>query len=180
MPRAPKPKEMRQNTERRDIGDVPDPEDPESDAPPLPAAPRPLRSWLKATKDSWERYWRSPARFVTVESLDTDTLERLWNLYDERERAQRELRKARTVIGSTGQTRPSGFYTIIRALDAEIRQLEDRVGKHMKSRLTLGMVVGGADRNDDGDEPGIAAPERPDADETPPDPRLYVLDGRAG
>lgn len=165
---------MRQNTERRDVGSVPDEIE---EAPRIPPA---SRSWLRKTKDSWERYWSSPARFVTVESLDMDTLERLWDLYDERERAQRELRKARVVIGSTGQQRASPFYTIISRLDAEIRQLEDRVAKSMKSRLTLGMRVGSGDRTDE-PEPSDTAPEPESYDDgTGQDPRLLVLDGGRG
>ncbi len=172
MPRAPKPKDVRQNRERRDIGQVPE------EAPVL-EIPRPPAGLLRATRRSWARYWASPARVAIVESLDLDTIERLWTLYDERARAYRELRKARVVTGSTGQERPSGFYTVITRLDAEIRQLEDRIAKHMKSRLTLGMVVGGDDRSDDDDEPSGSDDLPPEPPDDHPDPRLYVV-GRTG
>lgn len=177
MPRHPKPAKDRQNTERVDVGEVPDHALEETIE-----VPRPLRSWLGVTKVSWDRYWRSPARFVTVADLDMDGLERLWTLYDERERAQRELRKARVVVGSQGQERQSGFYSVINRLDAEIRQLEDRTGKSARSRLILGMRVGG------GADPGRAPsdkdrppdPERGRGDEGAPDRGLYLVDRQAG
>jgi len=189
MPRAPKPKEMRQNTERRDIGAVP------ADEAPIEAiaVPKPPVGLLKSTRESWDRYFRSPARHVTVLSLDLDLLERLWTLYDERERARQALRKPlrdaegkvvrgsshRMVEGSKGQTRPNGLYNVIARLDAEIRLLEDRVPKSTKARLTLGMVVGDDPRADEPDEPRGAPAD--DVDDAPSqDPRLYVVDGRAG
>ena len=177
MPRHPKPKELRQNTERQDVGDVPG-EGSEQLA--LIEIPPARRTWLHSTKASWKRYWSSPARFATVASLDMDTLERLWTLYDERTRAQIELAKARVVAGSTGQMRPSPFYVVIAKLDAEIRQLEDRVAKHMRARLTLGMVVGRDDAGRDELEPSRTPGN--DADDGYPteDPRLYVLDRHAG
>lgn len=191
MPRAPKPQDMRQNTEREDLGDVPQGELEHVEAP------RALRSWLAPTKRSWERYFASPARHVTVASLDLDTLERLWTLYDERARAQRELQRpqrdeagkitrsdSRMVEGSQGQMRPSGFYQVIARLDGEIRQLEDRVAKSMKSRLILGLRVRGDDADTDepdSDDAAAGDGETDDrADDIPRDPRLYVVDRQAG
>lgn len=178
MPRHPKPKEQRQNTERVDVGSVPAGELEESiEVPP------PLRSWLAPTKRAWDRFWRSPARHVTVVSLDMDGLERLFTLYDERERAQRELRKARIVVGSQGQERQSGFYTVISKLDAEIRQLEDRFGKSARSRLVLGMRVGDAESGRADERPhepladaGGGEPEQEEFE----DPRIIHMDRRAG
>lgn len=176
MPRHPKPKDQRQNSERVDVGDVPEGDEPSIEAP------KPLRGWLAATKRSWARYWQSPGRHVTIESLDIDLLERLWSRYDELARAERELRKARVVIGSQGQERPSGFYTVISRLDAEIRQLEDRVAKSAKSRLVLGMTVGERDRGTaDPDERADQHADAGDgADDVPPDPRIHYLDRKAG
>lgn len=170
MPRSPKPKDLRQNTERLDMGRIPD----ELSSAEIPKPPPGL---LKPTRESWARYWSSPVRRALVPSLDMDTLERLWTLYDERARAYREVRRARVVKGSQGQDRPSGFYAILTRLDAEIRQLEDRVAKHMRSRLVLGLVVGDEPGDGDADDEPEAAPD--DFDDGP-DPRLYVVDRRAG
>lgn len=168
MANPKRPAANRQGHQTRDIGVVP--AEQHHLAP--GDVPKPPPGLLRATRTSWDRYFRSAAMHVTVLSLDLDLLERLWTLYDERTRAQRELRRARIVVGSTGQTRPSGFYSVIATLDAEIRQLEDRVAKHMKSRLTLGMVVGDGDRADD--EPRQHEPD--DFDDGPgEDPRLYVV-----
>lgn len=205
MPRAPKPKHLRQNTERRDIGPVPgDMEPPEGSEPaetsdgdiigPL-LIPKPPVGLLKSTRTSWDRYFRSAARHVTVLSLDLDLLERLWTLYDERDRARSELRKpqkdaegkiirrdSRMIVGSKGQMRPNGLYNVIHALDGEIRQLEDRVAKSMKSRLILGMAVGGDDRANEPDEPSNSPADSVDDDGPGPgqDPRLYLMDRSAG
>ena len=192
MPRHRKPADWRQRTNTRDLGEVFPPD--EADPPPIDAieVPKPPFGLLRATRVSWERYFRSVARHVTVLSLDLDLLERLWTLYDERTRAQRELRKpqrdaegkirrsdSRVVEGSTGQMRASPFYMVISRLDAEIRQLEDRVAKHMKSRLNLGMVVGDSDRPDEPDQPRVTAADDVDDDLPGQDPRLYVMDGGA-
>lgn len=177
MPRHPKPKDLRQNTERVDLGEVPDDiglEEP-VEVPKWPS------NWLQSTRESWIRYWRSPARHATVISLDSDTILRLWTLYDLRERSYRQLRKALIVKGSMGQDQPSGFFGVIGRLDGEIRQLEDRLGKHMRSRLILGLRVGGDDRPDEPDEPGDAPAEPLDDDDEPrQDTRLYLVDRGAG
>jgi hypothetical protein len=176
LPRHRKPNEQRQNTETVDVGSVPG-----EDLDASIDVPAPLRTWLQPTKARWERFWRSPARHVTVFSLDMDGLERLFTLYDERERAQRELRKARIVIGSTGQERQSGFYGVLSKIDAEIRQLEDRFGKSARSRLTLGMRVGDADAGG-GAKPDSGPADQPGdrGDDHAPDPRLYLVHGRTG
>jgi len=190
---------MRQNTERRDIGSVPD-----DSAAPIDAiaVPKPPVGLLPSTLDSWERYFRSVARHVTVVSLDLDLLERLWTLYDERERARQELRRpirepstvdeagkvvrgalirrdSRMIEGSKGQMRPNGLYNVIARLDAEIRQLEDRLPKSVKARLILGMVVGDDDRSDkpDAASGGPSPDDHRDDDGPSEDPRLYALDG---
>lgn len=206
MVRPRRPRDFRQNTTTPEIGPVPGDIEPTEALEPAETSdgdiigplliPKPPSGLLKSTRTSWDRYFRSAARHVTVLSLDLDTLERLWLLYDERTRAQTELRKpkrdtegkvirgtsSRTVEGSMGQMRASPFYMVISRLDAEIRQLEDRVAKHMKSRLTLGMVVGDGDRADEPDEPG-GAPADPLDDDSPgpgQDPRLYLVDRSAG
>lgn len=193
MPRHPKPVETRQNTERVDVGNVPAGELEESIE-----VPRPLTAWLGSTKASWDRFWRSPARHVTVAELDLDALERLWSLYDERERAQRAIRAPqrarltgavlrgtdhRMVEGSQGQMRPNGLFNVIARLDAEIRQLEDRAGKSARARLILGMRVGGADPGrDTGRDPEEGREPRDDHPESveQEDPRVIYLDRRSG
>lgn len=192
MPRAPKDPELRQRTNSPAVGEVP------ADEPESIELPKPKSAWLPSTKVSWERYWTSPARHVTIATLDLDGLERLWDLYDERERAHRAIRapirarngKAlrgtdhRLVEGSQGQLRPNGLYNVIARLDAEIRQLEDRAGKSPKARLAIGMrVVGDADPGNgagDEDQPGDRRGDEPDDDFEVRDPRLYVVDRRAG
>jgi hypothetical protein len=170
---------MRQRTNTPELGEV---EEPSAEAPiALDEIPRPPAGLLKKTRESWYRYFESAAMRVTVVALDLDMLERLWLLYDERSRAQIELRKARVVEGSQGQMRASPFYGVLSKLDSEIRQLEDRVAKSMKSRLTLGLVVSGDGRTDDADdEPRHAAGDDGDDDGPATDPRLYLVDRPTG
>lgn len=195
MPRHKKPPEWRQRTNTPDVGELEPPDDLDMDLIDSTAVPKPPIGLLKATRVSWDRYFRSVARQATIVSLDLDLLERLWILYDERARAQIALRRpirdeagkivrsdSRVVEGSQGQMRPNGLYQVIARLDAEIRQLEDRSGKSMKARLSLGMTAreAGDDGPSEPGEPRHAAGDDVEDDGGPaPDPRLYVMDGGA-
>lgn len=187
MGRDRKPPDERQGHQTTDVGPV--------EAPPEPTGiPAPRREWLKRTKDDWRAFWTSPARQAIVSSLDLDVVTRLYMLRDEHERAYLELRKpqrdkdgkairgtnSRQVIGSTGQTRPNGLFSVMSRLESEIRQLEMLFGKSIKARLNIGMVIGdGSGSETDEDEADSAA----GPGTVPPDPGLYLvpsLDGNAG
>ena len=47
------------------------------------------------------------------------------------------------VVGSQGQVVLNPLYSAMLKLDAEIRQLEDRIGMNPKSRVSLGIQIGG-------------------------------------
>lgn len=74
-------------------------------------------------------------------------LERLFSMYDERDRMDAELRVNPMMIGHKGQAILNPLYRQRSAMDAEIRQLEDRFGLHPKAGLTLGIVYGEAARS---------------------------------
>ena len=137
MPRLPKPRPLRQNTERRDIGMI------ALDGG-LLAAPDATVGWLTTTKTDWASFWTSPLVAALLPVTDEPSIRRLFGLRDERERMMRVVRRARVVLGSRGQPRANPLYDRIGAFDAEIRQLEDRVGLSPRSRLALGISLGKA------------------------------------
>lgn len=141
MPRPPKPKEFRQNRETKGIGQVAG--NVVAFQLPVPPPPRVLAS----LKQSWTAFWNSPMAQVIDRDTDLPVCVRLWTLYDERERAYRGYRKERMVTGSQGQLVLNPLGRQMLAFDAEIRQLEDRVGLSPMARLRLGITFGEAKKS---------------------------------
>lgn len=140
MPRLPKPKPLRQNTERRDIGLVSIPGG-------LADPPDPPAGLLAETVADWQAFWSSPLATAAVPATDLPAITRLFRLRDERERMARVVRRARIVAGSEGQPRANPLYSQINSFDAEIRQIEDRFGLTPMARLRLGITLGDAARS---------------------------------
>ena len=137
---AKKPAEKRQNRGTKDIGVLPQIElDPRS----VPPAPAHISEKWKA---SWLVFWQSPFAQV-VQPAQYPALERLFSMYDERERMDVYLRESPMITGSQGQAIVNPMYRQRTAVDSEIRQLEDRFGLHPKAGLTLGIVYGEAARS---------------------------------
>lgn len=106
-----------------------------------PKAPPARREWLASTKLRWKTFWGSEAARVLVPEIDQAALERLFDLYDERERAYEGFRRERFVKGSQGQDVLNPLGRLISSFDGEIRQLEDRLGFSPASRLRLGLEI---------------------------------------
>jgi hypothetical protein len=140
MPRLPKPKPLRQNTERRDYGLVP------LDGG-LGSIPTPPRGLLVVTRDDWDAFWRSPLAATALPDTDGPSIRRLFVLRDQAERISRAVRSKPVVPGSMGQSRANPLYQTLTALLAEIRQLEDRFGLSPMARLRLGVQLGDAARS---------------------------------
>jgi P27 family predicted phage terminase small subunit len=138
MPRPPKPTHIRQNRERRDLGVIQGGAELE-----VPEAPKGM---LSVSKSSWLRFWESDLGQSPAIKRDTDlsVIERLWGLYDERERAYREYKKARLVKGSQGQMVMNPMGRVWTQLDPSILALEDRIGLSPMARLKLGITFGQA------------------------------------
>lgn len=103
--------------------------------PVMPAAPDGI---LKLTRDRWKVYWSSDLSRATRDA-HLPIVERLFYRYDERERAYRAVRKkGRVVEGSQGQLVQHPLLKYIDACDAEIRQLEDRLGLSPRGLARLG------------------------------------------
>ena len=140
MANAKKPASRRQGRETKDIGLLPQIEiDPRS----VPTPPAHLTErWVK----SWTVFWASPFAQV-VQPAQYPALERLFSMYEERERMDTYLREEPMTVGSQGQKILNPMYRQRTAVDAEIRQLEDRFGLHPKAGLQLGIVYGEAARS---------------------------------
>ncbi len=103
--------------------------------------PPPRKEWYAGTKRRWERFWKSDAARILAPAVDAAAVERLFDLYDERERAYRDFSNRRFVEGSQGQQVLNPLGRLIVSLDGEIRQLEDRLGFSPASRLRLGLEL---------------------------------------
>lgn len=155
----PKPKERRQGHRTRQsvelvVGTI------EREVPPVPSGV------LKVTRVAWERYWQSPVAEAVDQACDMPAIERLFSLYDMRERAHRALREQPTVEGSQGQRVLNPAHRILASADPEIRQLEDRLGMTPRSRAALGITLSTAKKSLD------ELARNMNADEDEADPRL--------
>jgi P27 family predicted phage terminase small subunit len=99
--------------------------------------------YLKNTKEWWEDFWNSDLATAIDHKSDQSAVYRLATLIDERERVYKQAKKDRLVVGSQGQVVLNPLYSAMLKLDAEIRQLEDRIGMNPKSRVSLGIQIGG-------------------------------------
>jgi P27 family predicted phage terminase small subunit len=97
--------------------------------------------WYAHIKKKWQTFWTSDGARVLAVAVDVGAAERLFDLYDERERAYRGFRKERFVEGSQGQMVLNPLGRLIASFDSEIRQLEDRLGFSPASRMRLGIEI---------------------------------------
>ena len=100
--------------------------------------------YLKNTKLWWEDFWNSDLATAIDTKSDQSAVYRLATLIDERERIYKQAKKDRLVVGSQGQVVLNPLYSAMLKLDAEIRQLEDRIGMNPKARVSLGISIGQA------------------------------------
>ena len=98
--------------------------------------------YLKNTKLWWEDFWNSDLATAIDTKSDQQAVYRLATLIDERERIYKQAKKDRLVVGSQGQAVLNPLYSAMLKIDAEIRQLEDRLGMNPKSRISLGIQLG--------------------------------------
>lgn len=136
----------------------------------VPRAPAGL---LAQTRERWGVYWRSELASATREA-HLPVVERLFYRYDERERAFRAVRKyGRVVRGSQGQPVANPLLRYIDACDAEIRQLEDRLGLSPRGMAQLGVNFANAQKSLDDLNRTMEPEGDDDRDE---DPRVQVVD----
>ena len=99
---------------------------------------------LKNTKIWWNNFWTSDLSSAIDIKSDLPVIQRLASLMDERERIFKQAKKDRLVVGSQGQVVLNPLYNALLKLDAEIRNLEDRIGLNPKARVSLGIQIGQA------------------------------------
>ena len=138
--RTKKSPERRQGRGTKDIGVLP--QIPVAEAS-IPPAPTHLSDRWKA---GWATFWSSPFAQL-VAPAQHPAVERLFGLYDERERMDAFIRAEPMVAGSQGQPVVNPMYRQRTAADAEIRQLEDRLGLNPRSGLQLGIQFSEAARS---------------------------------
>ena len=103
--------------------------------------------YLKITKLWWEDFWNSDLASAVDTKSDQSAVYRLATLIDERERVYKQAKKERLVVGSQGQVVLNPLYSAMLKLDAEIRQLEDRIGMNPNARVSLGISIGQAKKS---------------------------------
>ena len=99
---------------------------------------------LKNTKIWWNNFWTSDLSSAIDIKSDLPVIQRLASLMDERERIFKQAKKDRLVVGSQGQVVLNPLYNALLKIDAEIRNLEDRIGLNPKARVSLGIQIGQA------------------------------------
>lgn len=171
MPRR-KPATARQNRETRDIGLVRRANGTVPDCPKVNG-----KAMLPAVVAAWSMFWSSDVAGLVVDA-DRLALERLFGMYDLRERMMRTYLVEPFSSGSTGQLKIHPAGAEVASLDARILQLEDRFGITPAGRLKLGIVLGAAAKSLE----EMNATFNEDTEQqagTYEDPRLRVIEGTA-
>lgn len=164
MPRRKSPQE-RQRSNTADVGLVVAGGPIEPPPPPHP----PKGKLLTATVRAWDAFWTSDLAALVLDA-DRPALDRLFGMYDLRERMHRALLEQPFTEGSTGQTVVHPAAKELASLDGRIVALEDRFGITPMGRLKLGVVLGAAARSLDEMNRSWS-----DDDEAEPDPRLRAV-----
>ena len=141
----------------------------------VPALPRSTKPLLKVTKDAWVSFWSTESLAALVLPADRSSLDRLFRMYDMRERFDRLVSRQPFTTGSTGQDVVNPAAKEVASLDGRILPLEDRFGITPMARLKLGIAFGEAARSLDGLNKEFDRDDA-DGDEDEEDPRLKAID----
>lgn len=154
MPRR-KPASARANRETRDIGLA------RLARSGVPECPKPNgKPMLAVTRAAWATFWGSDVAGLVLDA-DRPALDRLFSLYDLRERMLRAYLKTPFSTGSLKQVTIHPAAKELASLDGRIVALEHDFGITPAGRLKLGIVLGAAAKsleamndafNDDSDE----------------------------
>jgi P27 family predicted phage terminase small subunit len=109
----------------------------------LGEVPEPPEGLLESTLEAWRTYWRSDvAQAATEEGMPT--IRRLFELYDQRDRAMAIVRQTLVVRGSKDQLRLNPVADLVTKLETIILRLETELGLTPMSRARLGIATGQA------------------------------------
>ena len=146
--------------------------------------PEPYKAWLKITRDRWETYWDSDLSQMT-QLVDLPALERLFQYYDQIDRANRAIRKGGSKMllgtGSKGQQKLHPLIELVIKLEDKVIKLENELGLTPLARQRLGIAFGEASMSihqlqeflekdwDDYDDPRIVEVNQDGTDKTHPE-----------
>ena len=109
--------------------------------------PKPKHQWLAATKRNWKNYWNSELA-STAQSVDLPAFFRLFQFYDEVDRANRMILKLGNngllSVGSQGQPKVNPLIDLTIKLESSILKLEQELGLTPLARQRLGIAFGEA------------------------------------
>lgn len=105
-----------------------------------PLAPRHV---TPAVRKAWRAYWASEVSSVAQE-VSLPAIRRLFELYDQRERAMEIVRTAMMVKGSMNQIRMNPAADYLLRLEPAILRLENELGLTPMAMARLGIAVGEA------------------------------------
>ena len=106
----------------------------------VPPAPDGIRP---ATVARWVLYWCSDVSKLVDRDVDLTAIERLFTLYDQRDRDLMTIEVEGAVVqGSQGQPVRHPLARAVIEYGSEIGRLEDRFGVSPRGRLQLGLTVG--------------------------------------
>ena len=103
--------------------------------------------WLASTKRNWKNYWNSELS-STAQPVDLPAFYRLFQFYDEVERANRMVlkmgNKGLLSVGSQGQPKVNPLIDLTIKLESSILKLEQELGLTPLARQRLGIAFGEA------------------------------------
>ena len=109
--------------------------------------PKANSRWLAKTKRYWIEYWDSDLA-STAQKVDFPAFYRLFQFYDEVERANRTIQNMGNSgllgVGSTGQPTINPLITLTLKLEEKILKLEQELGLTPLARQRLGIAFGEA------------------------------------
>lgn len=132
---TPKPDDRRQRRNSRAVVSV------KRNGDRIAQIPDPPDDLLPATVEDWERFWASDVALVLEADSDMPGVRRLFQLYDDHERARRAYVDRPFIEGSQGQPVLNPMERVRESLATEIRLMEDRLGMNPKARLQLGIQM---------------------------------------
>lgn len=136
--------------------------------------PKAPKDYLADTVGKWDAFWATDlAKTMREEQLPM--IVRLFDRYDERERAVRVIRQdGRLTRGSQGQLVLHPLQKLIDSCEAAILQLEDRLGVSPKRGSMGGMGAGDSPGSLDDVNRRLNGDVAPETDENEVDPRDKV------
>ena len=109
--------------------------------------PKPKHKWLASTKNNWTNYWNSELS-STAQNVDLPAFYRLFQFYDQVERANRMIlklgNKGLLSVGSQGQPKVNPLIDLTLKLEPAVLKLEQELGLTPLARQRLGIAFGEA------------------------------------